>query len=114
MIPWPFLFCQKPIVNAPVVAGVRQTFTDTGELPESSVSVPVSSGSVTEKLAVLLTVRQLCGTVSVRLYANVLPDVNGPPTGSLLLVGTGSPTANPSAGSVGTVLVIRSETLTLL
>src|SRR5947208_2101623 len=27
MIPWPFLFCQKPIVRAPVSGGMRQTLT---------------------------------------------------------------------------------------
>jgi hypothetical protein len=28
MIAWPFLFCQYPIVSAPVGAGMRQTCTD--------------------------------------------------------------------------------------
>ena len=28
MIAWPFLFCQNPIVSAPVCGGIRQTCTD--------------------------------------------------------------------------------------
>src|SRR5919201_6157265 len=67
MIPWPFLFCQKPIVRAPVFAGTRQTFAVTEELPVSSTSL---SRSCTVKVAVLLTVTQSCGTVTVRWYVN--------------------------------------------
>src|SRR5919204_360402 len=59
MIPWPFLFCQKPIVRAPVFAGTRQTFAVTDELPVSSRSL---SGSCTLNVAVLFTVTQSCGT----------------------------------------------------
>src|SRR5919197_856080 len=43
MIPWPFLFCQKPIVSAPVFAGTRQTFAVTDELPVSSASLSIAS-----------------------------------------------------------------------
>ena len=58
-MPWPFLFCQKPIVRAPVVAGTRQTLAVTEALPVSVLS------SVAVKLAVLSIVTQPWGTLTV-------------------------------------------------
>src|SRR6266516_4093904 len=69
MIPWPFLFCQKPIVNAPVLGGTRQTVTE-AELSPGVGSC--SELSFVEKLAVLFFVTQPCdGAATVRSYVNV-------------------------------------------
>ena len=64
MIPWPFLFCQKPIVSAPVFTGLRQTFAVTEALPVSFRSL---SRSCTVNVAVLVTVTHpFGGTLTVR------------------------------------------------
>ena len=65
MIPWPFLFCQKPIVRAPVSGGMRQTLTVCD-------AEPVAGPSLAVKLAVFGTETQSCtGAGTVRVYVKV-------------------------------------------